>query len=100
MAKASYAGAGASIDGIRRRFDVKAGLSPREAIETASLVPARVMGLEKDTGTVDVGKRADLILVDGNPLERISDLRKVKWVVANGVLYETSRLSRGAGFEP
>ena len=51
---------------------VRAGFTPLEAIQAATIVPARAMGLDKETGTVEVGKRADLILVAGNPLEDIS----------------------------
>jgi imidazolonepropionase-like amidohydrolase len=55
---------------------VQAGFTPMEAIQAATLVPARAMGMEKESGTVEAGKRADVILVDGNPLENISDIRK------------------------
>src|SRR5262249_10887670 len=50
---------------------VQAGLSPMDAIRAATAVPARVMGLDKDSGTIAPGLRADLIVVDGNPLTRI-----------------------------
>jgi imidazolonepropionase-like amidohydrolase len=78
----------------------EAGMTPLEAIQTATIVPARAMGLDRDTGTVEVGKRADLILVRGNPLERISDLRKVSRVVTNGRMFETDRLWQSVGFRP
>jgi imidazolonepropionase-like amidohydrolase len=79
---------------------VKAGFTPMEAIQAATIVPARVMNLDKEVGTVEVGKRADLILVDGNPLESISNLRNVRWVVAAGRLYKTSDLWQSVGFKP
>lgn len=77
---------------------VQAGLTPIEAIRAATAVPARVMGLADDTGTLARGKRADLIVVDGNPLERISDIRNVALVCTDGRLYETSRLWSAGGF--
>lgn len=77
---------------------VQAGLPPIDAIRAATAIPARVMGLQHDTGTIAPGLRADLIVVDGNPLEHISDLRKVVMVSAAGRLYETSPLWRAAGF--
>ena len=46
---------------------VQAGFTPMEAIQAATIVRARAMGLEKESGTVEKGKRGDLILVNGNP---------------------------------
>jgi imidazolonepropionase-like amidohydrolase len=71
---------------------VQAGLSPMDAIRAATAVPARVMGLERDSGTIAPGLRADLIVVDGNPLERIADIRNVTMVAADGRLYEAAPL--------
>lgn len=79
---------------------VKAGLTPTEAIQAATIVPACVFKLDKDLGTIEAGKLADIILVDGNPLENISDIRKVRFVVANGRMYDTAALWRSVGFEP
>jgi imidazolonepropionase-like amidohydrolase len=73
---------------------VQAGLTPMDAIRAATAVPARVMGLDKDSGTIAPGLRADLIVVDGNPLTRISDIRNVALVSANGRLYDTMALRR------
>jgi len=79
---------------------VKAGFKPMEAIQAATLVPARAMGMEKDSGTVEAGKRADVILVDGNPLENISDIRKVDTVFAAGKMYKPAPLWKAVGFTP
>jgi imidazolonepropionase-like amidohydrolase len=79
---------------------VQAGLSPMEAIKAATSVAARAMGMEYETGTIEVGKRADLIIVDGDPLASISDLRKVESVVTNGRLYDSARLWLSVGFRP
>lgn len=79
---------------------VRAGFTPLEAIQAATIVPARVMGLDGELGTVTVGKRADLIVVSGNPLEHIGDLRKVTMVVANGRRYDPAPLWKSVGFEP
>ncbi len=56
------------------------------------------MNLDRDAGTIEVGKRADLILVDGNPLVNIGDLRRVTQVVANGKLYDAGKLWSSVGF--
>jgi len=79
---------------------VQAGFTPMEAIQAATVVPARVMGLDKEVGTVEPGKRADLILVDGNPLESIHNIRNVKYVVADGKMYDCAELWRSVGFKP
>jgi imidazolonepropionase-like amidohydrolase len=79
---------------------VQAGFNPMEALQAATLVPARVMHQEGNSGSVAVGKRADLILVDGNPLENISNIRKVKYTIAGGALYESAPLWRSIDFQP
>jgi imidazolonepropionase-like amidohydrolase len=79
---------------------VKAGFTPMEAIQAATLVPARAMGMEKESGTIEVGKRADVILVDGNPLVNISDIRKVNAVFAAGKMYQPAALWSAVGFKP
>jgi imidazolonepropionase-like amidohydrolase len=79
---------------------VQAGFTPMEAIQAASLVPARVMGLEKEVGTVEAGKRADVIVVDGDPLADIRNSRNVELTIANGKMYKSSELWRSVGFKP
>lgn len=71
-----------------------------EAIQAATIVPARVMGLDKELGTVEAGKRADVIIVDGNPLESIHNIRKVEFVITNGTMYNCAELWRSVGFKP
>lgn len=58
------------------------------------------MNLDRESGTIEAGKRADMILVDGNPLESISSIRHVKFVVAVGRMYETGAPWRSVGFKP
>ncbi|HEY9404278.1 MAG TPA: amidohydrolase family protein [Pyrinomonadaceae bacterium] len=79
---------------------VRAGLSPLEAIRAATLVPARALRMEGELGTVEAGKRADLLLVAGNPLDSISDIRRVKYVVARGQMYDCAALWQSVGFRP
>src|SRR5580704_14850852 len=78
----------------------QAGFTPMEAIQAATIVPARVMGLDKEVGTVEAGKRADVIILDGNPLESIHNIRKVEFVITNGVMYNSAELWRSVGFKP
>jgi imidazolonepropionase-like amidohydrolase len=63
---------------------VQAGLSPFEALKTATVNSAKFMRREKDLGTIETGKLADLILLNANPLTDISNTRKINAVVANG----------------
>jgi imidazolonepropionase-like amidohydrolase len=86
--------------GIDRELElyVQAGLPPIAAIQTATLGAARAMKLDRDSGSVEVGKRADLVLVEGNPLDNISDLRRVVKVVRGGELYDSQALGRSVGF--
>jgi len=63
---------------------VRAGLSPFEALKTATVYPAIFMRREKDLGTIEKGKLADFILLDANPLADISNTRKINAVVVNG----------------
>ena len=79
---------------------VQAGFTPMEAIQAATLVPARVMGLDKEVGTIEEGKRADLIILNGNPLEDIHNTRNVDYVITNGVMYNCTELWKSVGFKP
>jgi imidazolonepropionase-like amidohydrolase len=79
---------------------VQAGFTPMEAIQAATLVPARVMGLEKELGTVEVGKRADLIVIDGDPLADIRNTRNVELTITGGKMYNAADLWRSVGFKP
>lgn len=63
---------------------VKAGFSPMEALQTATLNPARYLGRERETGTIEAGKLADLVLIDANPLDDISNTAKIQAVIVNG----------------
>ena len=78
----------------------EAGLTPLEAIQAATIVPARAMRLEKELGTIEAGKRADLVVLDANPLQRISNIRSVRFVVTDGRMYDAAELWRSVRFSP
>ena len=73
---------------------VEGGLSPLEALQAATLNPARFLGREKDLGTVEKGKIADLLLLDANPLEDIGNTRKIEAVVFGGTLLPKAELQK------
>lgn len=66
-------------------YMVEAGMTPMAAIKSATLEGARVTGLEKDLGTVEAGKLADLIAVPGNPLDDIRQMTQVIFVMKGGI---------------
>jgi len=71
---------------------VAAGLSPREALEAATLAPARLLGWDAVMGSVAAGKIADLILLEGNPLQDIGNTRRIAGVFAQGRYYSRKDL--------
>jgi len=77
----------------------QAGFTPLEALQAATIVPAQVMH-DRDSGSIEVGKRADLDILDANPLADIHNIRSVHAVVANGVLFESAPLWKSVGFNP
>jgi imidazolonepropionase-like amidohydrolase len=79
---------------------VQAGFTPMEAIQAATTVPAQVMGLDKEVGTIAPGMRADMIILGANPLDDIHNSRKVESVITNGTLYDCAPLWQSVGFKP
>jgi imidazolonepropionase-like amidohydrolase len=79
---------------------VEAGLTPMDVIQLATLGSARVMGMDGEVGSIEAGKRADMILVDGNPLQDFHALRKVTRVISNGRVFDPAELWKSVGFEP
>jgi imidazolonepropionase-like amidohydrolase len=77
---------------------VEAGMTPAEALATATIIPARLVGQDKNTGSIKVGKAADLVLVDGDPSQRIGDLRQTRVVMLGGKLLDADALRSAAGF--
>jgi len=77
---------------------VEAGFTPAEALQTATINPARLVGADTTTGSVTVGKTADLVLVDGDPSRRIGDARHTLWVMSAGRLINADELRAAVGF--
>ncbi len=78
----------------------QAGISNAEVLKIATLDSAKVAGQEKTTGSIEAGKVADIVLVDGNPLKDISSIRKVVWTIKNEKKYQASKLYQSIGIKP
>ena len=86
--------------GLDRELElyVQAGMTPMAALQTATLNAAKAMRLDGESGTVQPGKRADLVLLNANPLDNIANLRKVDKVITDGRMYDSRKLARTVGF--
>jgi len=90
---------GAGIEIVRElEIYVQAGFSPVEALAAATIVPARMVGEEAKTGSIKVGKAADLALIEGDPSARIGELRQTRLIMLDGKLLDADALRSAAGF--
>ena len=78
---------------------VQGGLTPMQALQTATIAAARAMKVEAKSGSLDVGKQADVVIIDGNPLRQMRDLRRVQLVVKNGQVYEPAQMRKLADYQ-
>jgi imidazolonepropionase-like amidohydrolase len=68
---------------------VKAGMTPAQALATATTIPAKMLGREKELGAIAAGYYADIVAVDGDPLRDIDVvISKVKWVMKGGTVFK------------
>ena len=81
-------------------LEVRAGIPPAKALQIATFNAARLLKQENELGSIAPGKRADLLLVEGNPGERISDIRRCQLVMKNGVLYDSAKVYAAVGIQP
>ncbi|MGC4104118.1 amidohydrolase family protein [Ferruginibacter sp.] len=77
---------------------VQAGLTPLQALQSATIVPAQVMHMDNISGSITVGKHADLVILDADPLTEMRNIRKVYKVVKEGQLYDPGTLRKMVGF--
>ncbi len=90
---------GSGIELVRElEIYTEAGMTPAEALATATIAPARLVGADKTTGSIAVGKAADLFLVEGDPSTRIGDLRQTRLVMMGDKLMDADALRTAAGF--
>jgi imidazolonepropionase-like amidohydrolase len=85
-----------------REFElyVQAGIPAPRVLSLATLGAARIMRHDDERGSIAVGKLADLVLTDGDPSQRISDIRRTWLVVKNGIIYQPAELYRALGVTP
>src|SRR5262245_22670335 len=79
---------------------VEAGLTPMEALQAATIVPARAMKMDAEVGTIERGKRADMVVLNANPLDRIQNIRSVRWTISDGRVYDAPPLWKSVRFTP
>jgi cytosine/adenosine deaminase-related metal-dependent hydrolase len=72
---------------------VKGGWTPLQALQAATVNPARTLGLSKDIGSLEPGKLAELVVLDANPLDNIRNSDKVSKVMIGGRLYDSMTLN-------
>jgi len=84
---------GYSLHEELQRF-VAAGFTPLEALQTATINPARFFGIEDQAGTAEKGKFADLVLLSANPLDDIANTQKIAAVIANGRYFYRAELDK------
>jgi hypothetical protein len=81
-------------------LEVQAGIPPAKSLQIATWNAARLLKQEKELGSIAEGKRADFLLVDGNPAEHISEIRRCRLVMKNGTLYNSGDLYAAVGIGP
>ena len=96
VASTDSTGAGCTIVGYANRREVEllveGGFTPREAIKICTLNGARFLGRDKEIGTVEAGKQADLVLISGDPEQDIHQLRQMEIVFKHGVGFDSPKL--------
>jgi imidazolonepropionase-like amidohydrolase/Tol biopolymer transport system component len=90
-------GAHGQIQGLGAHWELwmlaQGGMSPLQAIRAATLNGANYLGMDKEIGSLEAGKLADLVIMDANPLEDIRNSEKIKYVMINGRLYDSMTMN-------
>ena len=91
-------GAHGQLAGLAEHWEIwmfaQGGMTPYEALRAATLNPARTLGMEKDLGSLETGKLADLVVLDENPLENIRHTDSVRMVMLNGRLFDATTMNQ------
>ena len=81
-------------------LEVRAGIPPAKALQIATWNAAKLLKQEKELGSIAPGKKADFVLVDGDPSKNISDIRRCRLVSKNGTLYKSDAVYAAVGIKP
>jgi imidazolonepropionase-like amidohydrolase len=81
-------------------LEVQAGIPAAKSLQIATYNAARLLKQDKELGSIAPGKRADFLLVEGNPAERISDIRRCRMVMKDGTLFDSGELYTAVGIKP
>ena len=91
-------GAHGQLDGLAEHWEMwmfaQGGMTPLEVLRAATLNPARTLGMDRDLGSLEPGKLADLVVLDNNPLENVRNTDSVRMVMQNGRLYDAATLDQ------
>jgi imidazolonepropionase-like amidohydrolase len=81
-------------------LEVKAGIPPLKALQNATFLASTVLKQQVQLGSIEQGKLADLVLVEGDPGTNISDIRRCRIVIKNGAIFDSARLYASVGILP
>jgi imidazolonepropionase-like amidohydrolase len=91
-------GAHGQLDGMGEHWETwmmqMGGMTNHEALRAATLNGARALGLDKDVGSLETGKLADLIVLDSNPLENIRNTQSIRYVMVNGRIFDAATMAQ------
>ncbi|HEX8693161.1 MAG TPA: amidohydrolase family protein, partial [Longimicrobium sp.] len=89
-------GSGGALPGFgdQRNYELllEAGFTPPEVVRVMTLNGAKILGIDAETGSIERGKRADLVVIQGDPAARPADIRNARIVFKDGVGYDSARL--------
>ena len=77
----------------------ESGIPASEVLQLATIRSAELTGISHSHGSIEIGKKADLILIDGNPTDNISDIRRVEWTLKKGSLFYAEELYKALGIK-
>ena len=90
-------GAHGQLQGLGPHWELwmfeQGGMTPHQALKCATINGARYLGLDKDIGSLEAGKLADLVVIDGNPLANLHDSERVRYTMVNGRLFEADTMN-------
>lgn len=96
-------GAHGQIQGIGAHWEIwmmeQGGMAPLQALKTATINPAKSLGLDDWIGSLEAGKLADLVIMDANPLDNIRNTEKISYVMVNGRLYDTDTMNEIGNYD-